>query len=143
MSTSREYPNRPIIGVGILIQNASKYLLIKRAAEPDKGLWSIPGGLVQVGETLKQAAIREAKEETGLNVKIIKELGYIDKIQHDEKGKVKYHFVIIDFLAEVISGIMVADDDALEALWVEPKDFKSYNLTVSLIQLFKIINLNN
>jgi 8-oxo-dGTP diphosphatase len=141
MTPSRQYPERPIIGVGVLIREDSKYLLIKRAAEPDKGLWSVPGGLVNVSETLEQAALREVKEETGLTVKILNDFGYIDKILYDESGNVKYHFVIVDFLAEKIMGDLLAADDALEALWLEPKDFRWFKLTPTLVQLLKKINL--
>ncbi len=95
-----------MVGVGILIQSDDRYLLIKRAAEPDAGLWTIPGGLVEVGERAKDAAVREALEETGLEVEVLEVLGVVDKIVPDEEGRVKYHFVIIDYLAETIRGVM-------------------------------------
>ena len=88
-----------------MIRDGDKYLLIKRAANPDKGLWSVPGGLVEVGERIQEAAIREAKEETCLNVKLVERLGVVDKIEYDESGEVYYHFIIIPFFG-VITMVM-------------------------------------
>ena len=101
-----------------MIQDGEKYLLIKRAANPDKGMWSVPGGLVEVGERIEEAAVREAIEETCLDVELIKRLGVVDKIEYDDKGEVYYHFVIIQYLAVVKGGEMCPMDDALEAEWV-------------------------
>jgi ADP-ribose pyrophosphatase len=129
--------------VGVLIRKGYKYLLIKRAAEPDKGLWSVPGGLVEIGEKAVDAAVREAKEETALDVELIETLGVVDKIVKDESGKVKYHFVIIDYLAEPIGGEMYHHDDALDARWINPKDFKKYDLSPTLVELLIRINLYN
>jgi ADP-ribose pyrophosphatase len=104
-----------MVGVGILIRKDNGYLLIQRAADPDRGLWSVPGGLVEVGEKVADAAVREALEETGLEVKIIETLGVVDKIVKDESGRIRYHFVIVDYLAEPIGGEMHYHDDALDA----------------------------
>ena len=132
MSRRREYPSRPIVGVGIMIREGDNYLLIKRAANPDKGLWSVPGGLVEVGERIEDAAIREAKEETCLDVKLVERLGVVDKIEYDELGKVFYHFIIIQYLAEIIGGEMCPMDDALEAKWVTLDQLPEYEITGSL-----------
>lgn len=132
MSRRREYPTRPIAGVGVMIQDGEKYLLIKRAANPDKGLWSVPGGLVEVGERIEDAAVREALEETCLDVELVKRLGVVDKIEYDDKGEVYYHFVIIQYLAVVKGGEMRPMDDALEAVWVTLDQLKDYELTSSL-----------
>ena len=141
MSRRRLYPERPMVGVGILIQSDDRYLLIKRAAEPDAGLWTIPGGLVEVGERAKDAAVREALEETGLEVEVLEVLGVVDKIVPDEEGRVKYHFVIIDYLAEAIRGVMRPMDDALDARWVHPKDFNQFQLSLTLVDMLKRLNL--
>jgi ADP-ribose pyrophosphatase YjhB (NUDIX family) len=130
-----------MVGVGILIRNGDEYLLIKRASEPDKGLWSVPGGMVEVGEKVKEAAIREAKEETGLEIEIVKDLGAVDKIVRDDVGKIKYHFIIIDYLAEPVSGEMHHHDDALDAKWVHPRDFRKYKMSPTLLDLLRRINL--
>ncbi len=124
-----------------MIRKGTKYLLIKRAEEPDKGLWSVPGGLVEVGEKSAEAAVREAKEETGLDVELKETLGVVDKIVKDDSGKVKYHFIIIDYLAESTGGEMHHHDDALDAKWVDLTDFKKYDLSPTLVELLKRINL--
>lgn len=132
MSRRREYPTRPIAGVGVMIRDGERYLLIKRAANTDKGLWSVPGGLVEVGERIEKAALREALEETCLEVELVKRLGVVDKIEFDDKGEVYYHFVIIQYLADVRGGEMCPMDDALEAEWVTLNQLKDYDLTKSL-----------
>jgi len=124
-----------------LIRKGDEYLLIKRASEPDKGLWSVPGGMVEVGEKVEEAAIREAKEETGLEIEIVKDLGAVDKIVRDDVGKIKYHFIIIDYLAEPVSGEMHHHDDALDAKWVQPRDFRKYKMSPTLLDLLRKINL--
>ena len=141
MGPKREYPDRPIIGVGILIQQEDKYLLIQRAANPDKGLWSVPGGLIEVGELAADAAKREALEETGLVVEIKERLGVVDKIEHDEAGEVFYHFIIIQYLATPLSGVMTPMDDALDAVWVNREQLKEYNITGSLKDFLMEIGL--
>lgn len=139
----RLYPEHPLVGVGVLIEQENKYLLIKRASEPDKGLWSIPGGLVELGEKAKEAAIREVYEETGLTVEIIDKIGVIDKIIPDEDNRVKYHFIIIDFKAKVKDGRLHPMDDALEAIWVEQDDLNKYELTFTLKKLLHDLSLGN
>ena len=141
MSPTRVYPERPLVGVGVLIRKYEEYLLILRAAEPDRDYWSVPGGLVEVGERLEEAAIREVEEETGLMVELRGTLGVVDKIDKDEVGKIKYHFIIVDFLAEPVFGEMCHRDDALDARWVNPRDFRGYKLSPSLVDLLKKINL--
>lgn len=132
MGPKREYPVRPIVGVGILIKRDNKYLLIKRAADPDKGLWSVPGGLIELGERAAEAAMREALEETGLVVEIGERLGVVDKIEFDEAGKVYYHFIILQYLAKPVSGVLTPMDDALDAVWVTREQLKDYTITESL-----------
>ena len=140
MSRRRLYPERPLVGVGILIRRGDRYLLIKRAADPDAGLWSIPGGLVEVGERAADAAVREAREETGLDVEVVEILGVVDKIVR-EGGRVKFHFVIVDYLAEPRGGALQASSDALEAVWVKADEFPLYELSPTLIELLRRVNL--
>jgi 8-oxo-dGTP diphosphatase len=137
----RLYPARPIVGVGVLIEEDGRYLLVKRAAEPDAGMWSIPGGLVEVGERAADAAFREALEETGLTVEIMDRIAVVDKIVRDPDGEVRYHFIIIDFLARPLSGEMRPMDDALDAAWVKPEGFTEYELTPTLVELLKRMGL--
>jgi 8-oxo-dGTP diphosphatase len=127
--------------VGVLIREGDRYLMVKRGAEPDAGLWSIPGGLVEVGERTSYAAAREAKEETGLDVDIVDVLGVVDKIVRDEARRVKYHFVIIDYLAEPRDGSMRAASDALEARWVNAEELTDYELTPTLVELLKRVGI--
>ena len=141
MGPKREYPVRPIVGVGVLIQREDKYLLIKRAANPDKGLWSVPGGLIEVGERANDAAVREALEETGLVVDVGERLGVVDKIELDEAGEVYYHFVIIQYLASSLSGTVTPMDDALDAVWVTREQLKDYELTTSLKDFLQEIGI--
>ncbi len=120
-----------------MIRDGDRYLIVKRAAEPDAGLWSIPGGLVEVGEETKDAAIREVKEETGLDVDIVEVLGVVDRIVRDDTSRIKYHFVIIDYIAEPRGGLMRAASDALEAKWVRAEELPYFDLTPTLVELLK------
>jgi len=97
--------------------------------------------MVEIGEKAEEAAVREAEEETGLEVELLEDLGVVDKIVRDDAGRVKYHFVIIDYLAEPVSGEMHHHDDALDARWVHPRDFAKYTMSQTVIDLLKRINL--
>ena len=133
----RLYPEAPIVGVGAVIVKDNKVLLIKRAGEPGRGLWSIPGGLVELGEKIKDAVRREVKEETGLDVKVDELANVTEIITKDEKGRIKFHYVIIDFFATPLGGELKPSSDALEAKWVEFKDLKKYSLTKTVEELFR------
>jgi len=141
LSRRRLYPRRPLIGVGVLIRDGDRYLLVRRAAEPDAGLWSIPGGLVELGEGVEEAAVREALEETGLEVEIKELLGVVDKIERDEEGRIRFHFVIIDYLAEARGGTLRPSSDALDARWVRVEDLPRYRLSPTLLELLRGIGL--
>ncbi len=141
MGSRRLYPEKPIVGVGVLIRDGERYLLIRRASEPDAGLWSIPGGLVEVGERAAEAAAREALEETGLEVEIVDVLGVVDKIMRDEEGRVKYHFVIVDYVATPTGGSLKPSSDALDARWVKADELPRYELSPTLVELLKRVNL--
>jgi 8-oxo-dGTP diphosphatase len=130
-----------MVGVGVLIEKEGRYLLIRRAADPDKGMWSVPGGLVEVGETVKDAAVREALEETGLKVELVERLGVVDKIMRDDDGRVRYHFIIVQFLARIVEGEVKAMDDAMEARWVRLSELPSYDITASLRDFLREIGL--
>ena len=141
MRLKREYPTLPMVGVGVLIQDEDRYLMIKRAANPDKGLWSVPGGIVELGEKVVETAKREALEETGLTVEIVKRLGVVDKIEYDNDNKILYHFIIIQFLAIPIGGQLKPMDDALEATWINGNKLNEYQLTKSLESFLKQIGV--
>ena len=142
---TRRYPVRPHVGVGILLIRNKKLLLVRRKYDPDAGYWSIPGGHVELGENTKSAAEREGFEETGFKVKVVKLAGIIDKIMHDNDGKIIYHYILINYFVEQIDGKIhqppIPDSDALEAKFVEFYELKDYKLTESLIELLKELKI--
>ena len=125
----RLYPSQPVVGVGAIIVCDGKILLEKRKGEPGKGKWSVPGGLVELGETVEEAVIREVKEETGLDVAEPKLIDVVDNIVRDENGGIKWHFVILDFFVKVRGGELRAADDAEEIRWVPLSEAEKYDLT--------------
>lgn len=114
----REYPDTPLIGVGAIIVEDDRIVLVKRGHAPLLGEWSVPGGLLEVGETVRAAAVREALEETGLTVEARELLGVFDRVIRDDDGKVLYHYVLIDFFCRRVSGQLQAAGDAADARWV-------------------------
>ena len=133
----REYPSKPFVGVGALIKRNDEILIVKRGNEPGKGLWSVPGGLVETGETLIEAVKREVKEETGLKIKVLKLIDVLENIVRDENGKVRFHYVLIDFLAEPIGGKLTPKSDILDAKWVRISDLDKFKVTNTLRKLLK------
>jgi 8-oxo-dGTP diphosphatase len=113
----REYPETPLVGVGAIIIEDERVVLVKRGHAPLQGKWSIPGGVVEVGETLRAAATREAREETGLRVEPGELLGVFERVVLGEQERVRYHYVLIDFLCRKLAGELAAADDATEARW--------------------------
>lgn len=118
MPTAREYPDRPLVAVGAVIVHGSHVLIVQRASPPRLGEWTIPGGLVEVGETLRQATEREVLEETGLVVKAGPVLDVFDSIYPDAEGRTEYHYVLIDFLCELVSGDLQPATDISAARWI-------------------------
>jgi 8-oxo-dGTP diphosphatase len=133
----RLYPDQPVVGIGAVVIQDGKIALIKRGNEPSKGKWTIPGGLVELGESLEVAVIRETKEEVCLDVENPTLIGVVDNVDLDEQGKVKYHYVIIDYLVHVKSGVIQAASDAEELRWVPFDEVESYNLTASFRVFFR------
>lgn len=113
----REFPEFPLVGVGAIIIKGERVLLVKRAHPPIQGQWSIPGGVLEVGELLREAAIREAREETGLIVEPGQLLGVYDRILRNDEQRVQYHYVLVDFLCRPVGGELRADSDAAEVRW--------------------------
>ena len=128
MEISREYPPLPLVGVGALIVDGTRIVLVRRGAPPSQGEWSIPGGLVRVGETLLGAVVREALEETGLEVEPLNLVELVERIFPDENGRIQHHYVLADYLCHAVGGVIQAGSDTLEALWVEKEDLQSYGL---------------
>jgi 8-oxo-dGTP diphosphatase len=127
---------RPIVGVGAVIVLECKILLEQRKNEPGKGKWSVPGGKVELGETPEQAVIRETREETGLAVDNPVLIDVVSQVTLDENGKVKYHFVIIDYFVRLKSGKLEAASDAASLEWVHFKDVENKDLTASFRNFF-------
>lgn len=138
----REYPSRPIVGVGVLVKRADRVLLVRRRFDPGRGKWSIPGGLVELGETVRDAALREVYEETGLNVRLDRLLGVVDYIERDEDGRVRFHYVLVDFLAYAEGPEKVnPSDEFLEVRWVKASEVKRYDITDSLRSLLDEVEI--
>jgi 8-oxo-dGTP diphosphatase len=141
MATSRSFPARPVLGVGAVMFDGDQVLLVKRAHEPLKGQWSLPGGAVEVGETLEAAVIREVAEETGLEVRVGPIVEVLDRIHLAEDGRVEFHFVIVDYLCRVnwdAGGAgLAAGSDADEVRWVSAADLAQYALTDQAIAVIR------
>jgi len=141
MSVRREYPKLPLVGASAVILRDGEVLLIKRTAPPKAGFYSIPGGLVEVGEKVQEAAKREVQEETGLVIEIERLIDVIDNIVRDDEGRVKYHYVIVDYLAKPVDGELKKSSDATDVRWVRFDELKNFELTETSKKLFKKLGL--
>ena len=127
-SEKREYPDRPYVGVGVIVFRDKEVLLVKRNKDPNKGFWSIPGGKQMLGETLVEAAQRELIEETGVKVDSLFLVDVVDTIIPDAEGKIKYHYTLVDYMGHFFSGDTRAGDDAQEVRWVHMNELNLYSL---------------
>ncbi len=134
----REYPDCPLVGVGAVIIDDDRVLLVKRGHPPLMGEWSIPGGVLEVGETLREAAVREALEETGLQVEPADLLGVFDRVLRDEAGRTQYHYVLIDFLCRRTSGKPQAAGDAAEARWFTKEEAAGLPLAKDTAEVIRV-----
>lgn len=134
----RKYPGHPILGVGGILFEEDRVLLVKRGKEPALGQWSIPGGVVRVGETLKEAVSRELLEETHLEVEILTLAKVLDRIFRDPDGRVAYHYVLIDFLCRRTGGELKPDSDAQEARFVPLQDLPSYQIAPVTLEVIRL-----
>ena len=126
---SREYPERPIVGVGAVIVDGGRVVLVRRRYEPLKGRWSLPGGAVEVGETLEGALAREMVEETGLHVDVGPVIDVFDRMTRDDAGRVRYHFVLVDYLCRPVSGALRSGSDVDDAIWANAAALAAFELT--------------
>ena len=131
----REYPSGPVVAVGVIIREGPRLVLVQRDKEPSKGLWSFPGGAVELGESLHDAARREAWEETNLQVELGQVATVIDHVVHDERGRVQYHYVILDYLARPIGGSLQAGTDVRDARWFSLDELRALAMTEKASQL--------
>ena len=126
---SRAYPERPVVGVGAVVLIDGKVVLVRRDHEPLKGEWNLPGGGVELGETLEAACAREVLEETGLVVEVGAMIEVFDRVMYDEARTVQYHFVLVDYLCRPIGGAMRCGSDASAVALADPSDLAAYRLT--------------
>jgi len=124
----REFPDVPLVGVGAIVIEENRVVLVKRAHPPLQAQWSIPGGVLEVGELVREAAVREAREETGLVVEPGELLGVYDRVLRDPEQRVQYHYVLIDFLCRRTGGELFAASDAAEVRWFTKEELSAMNL---------------
>ncbi len=143
MAFSREYPDRPVIGVGGVIIDRGRTVLIRRGAEPLLGQWSIPGGTIEIGETLEEAVRRELREETGLEVRVLELIELFDRIYVDDssgardKKKPRFHYVIADYLCELVAGDPRAGSDATDLAFAREEELLQFHLTDKATSVLK------
>ena len=131
----RSYPSAPAFGVGAVIIESGKVLLVRRGQPPLDGRWTLPGGLVELGETIEQAVVREIKEETGWSVRVVKELTLFDFIEKDDAGHIRYHYVLADFLCEYVEGELAAGSDVKEVRLVSLDELAAYDLPPKALEV--------
>ena len=131
---ARSYPVVPRVGVGAIVIHSNRILLVKRGIEPGLGLWAIPGGMLKLGETLQECAAREILEETGVTVAVGECIYVFDLIERDEDGKIRFHFVVVDFAALYVKGEPKGADDAVDAGWFTPQELGSLPMSKSTLK---------
>ena len=129
MADSREYPERPLVGVGGVVVSGGRALLVRRGGPPLEGQWSIPGGMLEVGETLLEGVRRELLEETGVSVRVGELIEVFERINLDGDGKARYHFVVLDYLCKAVGGNARAGSDVTDVAWASPGELAKYSLT--------------
>jgi 8-oxo-dGTP diphosphatase len=146
MTSKREYPEQPLVGVGGVVVDHDRALLIRRAGPPLEGQWSIPGGMLELGETLEQGVARELAEETGLEVSVVELIEVFERIFPAPPGadgtpgdvtRPQYHFVILDYLCELRGGTLCAGSDALEFAWAREEELLKFDLTVAATRVLR------
>lgn len=135
--SGREYPERPVIGVGGVVIANGRALLIKRGHPPLEGEWSIPGGTLELGETLLEGVQRELREETALQVRVIDLIEVFDRVFRDDSGRLQYHFVILDYLCEAVSGDARAGSDVTHVAWASENELERYSLTPTATRVIR------
>jgi ADP-ribose pyrophosphatase len=132
-----EYPDVPLVAVGAIVMRDGRILLVRRGQPPSEGLWAIPGGRVELGETLQEAAGREIKEETGLIIRARDPVHTFDVILRDRTGRVQFHYVIVDLLADYVSGVLRHGDDAHDARWVTPEELEGLPINQTTLDVLR------
>ena len=137
MSDGREYPSAPRVGVGAVVLDGPRVLLVRRGKAPAYGKWSLPGGMVELGETTREAVQREIEEECSLRVQVLDVCGVLDRVVRDADGRIRYHWVLVDYVAFVESGTLCAASDADEACWVEVDEVARLDTTDGLLDMIR------
>jgi 8-oxo-dGTP diphosphatase len=135
MADNRRHPDRPIVAVGAVIFDGRRVLLVQRGQEPLRGAWSLPGGAVEIGETLDAALAREVLEETGLSVEVGPVIDVLDRVQFDADGRVEYHYVIIDYMCRPFAGVVEHGSDAQAVCWAPIADLARLGVTAKAIEV--------
>jgi 8-oxo-dGTP diphosphatase len=133
----REYPDCPRVGVGAVVLDRGRVLLVRRGGQPSSGRWSLPGGLVELGETTADAVRREIREECGIDITVAGLAGVVDRVTRDAEGRVRYHYVLVDYLAFTDTDAVVAGTDAAECRWVEIERVSQLDVTDGLIDMIR------
>ncbi|MCP8308498.1 MAG: NUDIX hydrolase [archaeon] len=136
----REYPEHPMVGVGAFIKKNDSVLLVKREHEPGKGKWSLPGGLVNLGEKIRDAIKREVEEEVGLKVDVVNIVDVFDSVEYDGKCRVHFHYVIIGFMVKPVGGKVRGSKEASQVKWFKAEELKDLEMTVTTRKLLKEVN---
>lgn len=137
MTNWREYPERPVVGVGGVVIANGRALLIKRGHPPLQGEWSIPGGTLELGETLLEGVERELFEETSVRVRVVELIEVFERVFRDDGGRAQYHFVILDYLCEMAGGEPRAGSDVTDVAWVAEGDLERYSLTSTATRVIR------
>jgi len=125
----REYPERPLVGVGGVVIDGDRTLLIRRGSAPLEGQWSIPGGMLELGESIEEGVRRELAEETGIVVRVLELIEVFERVIPGEAGRTRYHFVILDYLCEMVSGEARAASDVIDVAWATDEELERFELT--------------
>jgi ADP-ribose pyrophosphatase len=140
---SSKYPQQPVIAVGAVVMHQNRILLIRRGKEPARGEWAIPGGRVELGETMREALAREVMEETCVSIRVGELVYFFETIQPDLDGRIRFHYTIFDFMAEYLAGEPNPRDDAIDARWVSAADTDTCNLNIKTRDLLNQIGFIN
>lgn len=133
----RRYPKKPILGVGALIYDGDRVLLVQRGNEPLKGFWSLPGGAVEPGEKLEQALLREVLEETSLVVRIVRFGEIFERIMPDSAGNIEYHYVLLDYVCEIVEGEPRPGSDSADVRWFRPEELNTVPVTSGTLEVIE------